>query len=418
MLRILFEHEWLRVGPDLTKDQFDRIVRWNERLKAPRLVVGHQGFRATQWVGVIQVGNLTLEILPKAERNRDVPHDARADLVEKWRFILLKMLSASLRLDLHLPNRADLHLQHRNFLDLFHSALVKEAQSLLHEGLVKTYRQVAKNRSTFRGRLVVASDLRENLVHRERVFTESMEFDAHNPWNRILVDALRTVALRAGSGTVRSRARELLLPFEDWESIRAHAELFRHLCYDRRTERYRNAMDLSQLILLGENPDFKSGKDDVFSLMFDMNLLWEDWVASEVRRDLHASDWKLKTQKQQAFWQGSVRTKFVKPDLVVHSNSRSPQSFQLFGKFPIEGATVLDTKWKVLEQATPSDEDLKQMFVYSKLWSADHTWLIYPDVHGLEDHPGRFLYREEANAAWSKCSLGFIALPERSGGRT
>jgi 5-methylcytosine-specific restriction endonuclease McrBC regulatory subunit McrC len=49
---------------------------------------------------------------------------------------------------------------------------------------------------------------------------------------------------------------------------------------------------------------------------------------------------------------------------------------------------VADTKWKVLRESSPADDDLKQMFVYNELFGAERSLLVYPAVdagaHRLE----------------------------------
>ena len=39
---------------------------------------------------------------------------------------------------------------------------------------------------------------------------------------------------------------------------------------------------------------------------------------------------------------------------------------------------MIDTKWKVLKSYTPSDNDLKQMFVYNLHYNTDLSILLYP----------------------------------------
>ena len=39
---------------------------------------------------------------------------------------------------------------------------------------------------------------------------------------------------------------------------------------------------------------------------------------------------------------------------------------------------IIDTKWKIIDDNRPGDDDLKQMFVYNLLWDAEKSVLLYP----------------------------------------
>lgn len=414
---ILFEHERLRVGETsgsevFTQEQFEAIARWKEKTDHPGIELGHRSLKATQWVGVLQVGRLTLEILPKAEANRDAQQ--RTDHVKKWKGILLGMLSCLEGFDLLADDKASLRLQDRTLLEVFFHAFLIRTEAILREGLVKTYRQVAANRSAWRGRLLVSEDLKRNLVHRERVFTAAMEFDVHNRWNRILVAALRVLSRHTGNATLRSRAGALLLPFEDWSFPRLQAEDFARLSFDRRTERYRTVIELASLILLDCNPDLEAGREEVFSLLFDMNVLWERWVAHEIRRQIGTRPWYLRTQSSRLFWRSEEGArKTVRPDLLLEPTRGTDEALELFGgAVMVMEKTVLDTKWKVLVAAVPSDADLKQMFVYNELWQVERSLLLYPQVHLTESVSGEFRIQNAQRS--SECGVAFVPVKQWS----
>jgi len=97
------------------------------------------GIRFKEQVGVIQVGNLTIEVLPKIDRNED---DAA-----KWHDILLDMLKECRFIDPHSTGYANLKLKHNSVLELYFEKYVNELETLLHQGLTKKYRTEEGNRS-------------------------------------------------------------------------------------------------------------------------------------------------------------------------------------------------------------------------------------------------------------------------------
>jgi hypothetical protein len=85
----VFEHGSLAVGEQgLTVDHFNALVCYNERHGCDFFRVGHNRLHFGSFVGVIQVGRLAIEILPKTEKA------ATADKGE-WQGVLLEMLRQS-----------------------------------------------------------------------------------------------------------------------------------------------------------------------------------------------------------------------------------------------------------------------------------------------------------------------------------
>ncbi|QQS03380.1 MAG: hypothetical protein IPK50_13815 [Fibrobacterota bacterium] len=423
---ILYEHERIRVGEKsegdgLTKPVFDALAAWQERNQVRYLEIGHRSIRATQWVGILQVGRTVLEILPKADVHRGL-ETGREESSHYWRRVLLEMLAAAKGFELRKDQRADQELQHHTLLEVIFWLFVNEAEKLLREGLAKTYRLVARNRTAWRGHLLVAKDLHQNLVHRELVYTESMEYDLHNHWNRILVTTLDFVAHHATDPLLRARSKSSLLPFQDWSGSPIKPELFDRLRYDRRTERYRQAMELAKLILLQQNPDLSAGSKDVYSLLFDMNKLWEAWVAQRIRHSIKGTGWTLKTQSSAKFWIGGeserkLSARKVRPDLVLSPPQKFKELPSGLGLPALRELTVLDTKWKVMSSWVPDDGDLKQMFVYNHLWGAKEAWLLYPKRRGA-NYPtsvgvGGFLGATSiaGQIMSSHCGVSFFDLP-------
>ncbi len=76
---------------------------------------------------------------------------------------------------------------------------------------------------------------------------------------------------------------------------------------------------------------------------------------------------------------------------------------------------MLDTKWKVLKAAQPSDEDLKQMFTYNHYFDATHGILLYPFAGLLPMSKGAFFNNQIRGGASHSCEIRFLQLVNQDG---
>ncbi len=134
----------------------------------------------------------------------------------------------------------------------------------------------------------------------------------------------------------------------------------------RKTERYRLALDIARLILLDHSPRLRAGDVELLALLFDMNALWEAYVAAILRRAAESTV-EVRTQESRIFWRApGRRRRTLRPDIVLYERGVNAP----FG--------VIDTKWKVPRNGQPSDGDLKQMFAYNELLGTAQAVLLYP----------------------------------------
>ena len=135
---------------------------------------------------------------------------------------------------------------------------------------------------------------------------------------------------------------------------------------------------------------------NVLAIMFDMNMLYENYVYRKLKTLQHDSDnpiIKVKEQNRTAFWE----TRGLRADIVVETKYKR---------------LVIDTKWKVLKDSKPSDGDLKQMFVYNLHYDTDLSILLYPktNIESTEKKP----FRDEKFKALN-CQVAFTDLFNSSG---
>ena len=348
----------------------------------------HKGVKFKHFVGVISVGNLQIEVLPKADRN------AGEDEKGLWESHLLEMLRAVYRLKVNLPSAADQHVRRSRVLDVVLHQFMDEVERIMHVGLVKAYRRVEDNRTSLKGRLVLSKHIVKNIVHQERFYMEYTTYDRNHIFNRLLYKSLQVIQDISASNDVILRAKRLEFEFPELEDIVPTEALFNRLGFDRKTEDYRSAIALARLILLNYMPNMTYQRgDSVVALMFNMNDLWEEYVYIILKRQL--SDYNVSAQKRKEFWESDAGGKIIKPDIVIKKKDGTC-------------VAVLDTKWK-LPDDKPGDADLKQMFVYHKYWHTNRTALLYPGTDESVNVKGCFVPDKEDSAA-CECSMFYLPI--------
>lgn len=392
----VFEYETLLVGDIRNGISFDQrhFICLSERLGKKEdstfpfysLIKYHHrdGIKFKQYVGAIQVGDLIIEILPKADKGND-NHD--------WKSFLLYMLSKVHRLKINSESTSSQKLRKSTILDFVFLRFLNATEELIHQGLIKTYRQQSENTQALKGKLLFDKQILHNLVHKERFFVKHTVYDYSHIMNRIICMTLSCIAETSNETTIRQRATSYLASLPELEKIVVNEKLFSNITYERKTERYRTAMSLAELILLNNMPNLSTGKRDTFAMLFDMNRLWEEFIYVTLRQNL-PSQYSVTAQVNKLFWE----RKRITADIIIKDNNTENRTF------------ALDTKWKRPEAMTPSDGDLHQMYVYYKYYKATKVALLYPT--SSETQPifkGTF-----TDGTNTPCDLLFLPMPQQN----
>jgi 5-methylcytosine-specific restriction enzyme subunit McrC len=145
------------------------------------------------------------------------------------------------------------------------------------------------------------------------------------------------------------------------------------------------------MLLLNYRPDITGGAENVIAILFDMNKLWEEFVYRRLKREELNFVFQIKRQQSENFWklESSKHNKTIRPDIVIKVN---------------EETIVLDTKWKIIEDLLPDDDDLKQMYIYNLFWNCNGSILLYPSAKENCVHGDYNDYRKKGEI-WTRCTV-------------
>lgn len=398
----VYEHDWLVVGQkygalqvEFSPKHFALLQQYLTRNPACNYFALYLNrVRFCQYVGVIKVANLNIEVLPKTDRH--------ADNKAVWQKALIDMLAISMRVQARTSTYASIHTRQHTVLETYLHYFLQETKTLLHQGLAKKYRRIESNQTALKGKLLIHQHVSKNVVHAERFFVQHQVYDRNNIFNRILLETLHCIQSLNVSMSMCRYCDKLLLDFPECSPLTVSPKLFQNLCFDRKTQRYQQAIELARIILLNFHPDIQGGSNNIIAIMFDMNRLWESYIYAM----LYAASkdgCSVTRQNTTEFWQSAKQgSRYLKPDLLLTLQNGAK--------------VVIDTKWKYQKEA--SIEDIRQMYAYGHYFGATRRYLLYPDhipddsktniIEGTFSQPQTIKSNE--HPALGSCGLMFVDL--------
>ena len=390
----VFEHQTLRIGQcaNFTEKIWEAMIRFNDFYKQRYFVIVHRGVRFRHYVGVLQIGQLTIEILPKADKEENANKN-------HWQSVLISMLKTCRLLTIESLSNAQLRLQQHFILDLYFELFLQEVEKLLHEGLIKKYKNITENHSVMRGRMDFSKQIQHNIIHKTRFFVEHSTYDFDHLLNQILSQTISVLQRIVTNPLLLDKLQRLRLYFPKVKNINAQPYHFHHLQFDRKSQRYRTALEISRLILLNYSPDIRGGNHDVLAMLFDMNVLFETFIFRQLKRLEYSENIEVIGQPSRKFWTNPKSSRNLRPDILIQKEGEN---------------IILDTKWKVLKRLSPNDEDLRQMYAYANVFNASKTILIYPKVFDFQNFESG-IFNQDSQQNQLTCDLLFVNVADENG---
>ena len=299
---------------------------------------GRRAVQVTSFVGVIRAPNgFQIEVLPKVGV-------AIGGGEEEARQLLIEMLRC-LRGFRHIQtDSAKLLAKRMPLLEVFISEFLVAVGRVVKGGLRSNYLSKKDNLFALRGKLQMASHLRQNLYRADRFFTEHDEFTTNRPENRLLHAALRRVLNMSGSQENQRLGRELCFVFADIPVSMQAGDDFKRVSVDRGMGHYSDALGWARLILEDKSPLTGVGGNRAPSLLFPMDAVFEAFVAKHLSNQV-APRLVLKTQARSRHLVLHNKQEWfrLKPDLLIREADKD--------------VVVMDTKWKLLDSLKANGTD-------------------------------------------------------------
>lgn len=379
-------HEWERIDygdaegqlPKWAAERLEAVadsVRLGSSEKSRILEYGRSSLRAGQVVGVIAAEGCSLEILPKIHGLGD----------DQIRHRLVHMLAVAMDLDVASGRLTGLGWQRDNLLEILIGLFAAKLTDAVRLGMPRRYVPHQDDLPALRGRLDATRQFTTLAASPQKLACQYDELSVDIALNHIMQAAVHKLQKLSRSQANLRSLRELSFAYADVTARQRSQLRWDLIVLDRTNARWRELLDLAQLILGEKFQTTTFGGSQGFSLLFEMNTLFERYVAKMLQRATRNTPFRVVSQKGGMYCltelDGEQRQRFhTKPDIRILLGNKT--------------VLVIDTKWKRLSRRVDdpkqgvSQSDIYQMMAYGELYHSDHLMLLYPHHPGLGEVDG------------------------------
>jgi 5-methylcytosine-specific restriction enzyme subunit McrC len=335
---------------------------------------GRNRLRARGVVGVIAAEGCALEILPKI----DFPGEDGAEMTGRIRRRLVHMLAVALDLKIDAGQITAMDWQRETLLEILIRLFSEKLVDAVRQGMPRRYVEYADDLPVLRGRLDVTRQFTALAAEPSRLACRYDALTADVALNWIMKAAVARLVRIARTADNQRRLHELAFAYADIAAVPVSALRWDEVVLDRTNSRWRELINLARLLLGERFQTTSAGGNSGFSLLFEMNTLFEEYVARMLKRALADTNLRVVSQGGRLYCletddrRGLFHTR---PDILVKRGGEIVQ--------------IIDTKWKRIATRVEdrkqgvSQSDVYQMMAYGQLYKCNRLTLLYPHHSGL-----------------------------------
>lgn len=352
---------------------------------------GRNELRARGIVGVIATSRCQLEILPKIESSNESEVD---DDTLRNRLVQMLAVARDIRIDVRSTTLLD--WQRNTILELLIRLFCNKLVDTLRDGIPQQYIDHEEDLPMLRGRLDVSRQFSTLAFSPQKL---ACRFDARSPdiaLNQVMRATVEKLLRLTQTQDNQRTLRELKFAYADISDVAPASLRWDLIVLDRTNTRWHELLSMARLFLGDRHQRTSVGSIDGYALLFEMNILFEEYVGRMLARALAGTSLRVSAQGGQRYClfteeTGRFRTR---PDLIVRRGSQID--------------LIIDTKWKRITRTDDpkwgiSQADVYQLMAYGRLYNCPNVMLLYP--HHNELPAGPILHQYSIAKSGAKESL-------------
>ena len=300
------------------------------------------------------------------------------DATLRHRLIHMLAMARDIRIDARAITQ--LGWQRDTLLELLIRIYCGKLADAVRQGIPQQYTDQEDDLTALRGRLDLKRQFSTLAVSPQKL---ACRFDARSPdiaLNQVMRAAIGKLSRVSQAPDNQRALRELSFAYADISEVSPGALRWDLIVLDRTNTRWRELLSLARLLLGDRHQQTSAGPIDGYALLFEMNILFEEYVARLLARALAGTDLSVSAQggHRDCLFEGETGRFRTRPDLIVRRGGRI--------------AMIIDTKWKRITRIDDpkqgvSQADVYQLMAYGRLYECPNVVLLYPHHGGLPPDP-------------------------------
>ena len=362
-------YDWIFIGNsinELTIIEFNSLCNYlKDRNLNNAVQYGFNKIKFINYVGIISLGNLIIEILPKISISNDIVKDRK---------MLMFMLSKCNRISVNINEVLETNIVNQSLLDILAKVFAKKLLLELQKGMYLEYVTQEDSLNKIKGKIMLTQNVKINYINKSKVYCRYDEFTENNIFNSILLKATNFLFPIINSSIIKKDLNIIKSILSDVDDLYIPINIFENYKLNKKNERFKEVFILAKLILSNSTMDKSIGKENGFSILFEMNYLYEEYIGILLKEIIEDEAIKVNTQEKSKYllWNKVTEKNEValKPDIVVYKDNKPK--------------IIIDTKWKrasIDGREVYSQSDIYQMYAYITTYTeCKKCILLYPRV--------------------------------------
>lgn len=340
---------------------------------------GRRGLRARGVVGIIATQDCTLEILPKIDFQGEEGDKAVGSIRRR----LIHMLSIALDMKIEAGQMTSLDWQRDTLLEILVRLFSEKLLDALRHGMPRRYAGVEEDLPALRGRINLTRQFSVLAAEPVKLACRYDVLSSDIALNQIMKAAVARLVRVARNGDNQRRLLELRSAYADIADVPIAFLRWDEVVLDRTNRRWSALLNLARLLLGERFQTTSAGDSSGFSLLFEMNTLFEEYIARSLVRALADQDIRVVSQGGRLYCLETEERRGLfqtRPDILLKRGNAVVQ--------------VIDTKWKRVAGRMDDPKqgiaqaDVYQMMAYGQLYSCSKLTLLFPHHAGLATSEG------------------------------
>lgn len=343
----------------------------------PVFTPGNRCLIAQHWVGVIDLPDFSVEILPKI---------AGFHSNDELRRILVRMLLISDQNPSTKKLPGTVAADKDSLVEVLIDAFLNRLDTYVKTGLLRSYEKVEKNINLVKGRILFNKQFSRFALSPTKFYCRYSRYIQDNPMNQFFKTCLLEMKSVSRNKENRQAISRCLAFFEDISAMAVQKAISTSFAFNSTNAIAKEPYSYGALFLKHYSTTLNSGITSVNVLLFDMNKLFELFIFKVARQ---AFGHRVQYQSTGHYLVESNTTKKhyinLRPDLMLKLES---------GK-----SVVIDTKWKI-PTSFAKENDVYQMNAYSSsLPHIQKVYLLYPESPHAKSLEGEYSFRTASGEA-------------------